>query len=246
MKTPLFLFPGLACNERLYNAQKFGLDNILNVVVPDWIRPTGKDDVETFALRWAEHVWETYYSENVSEQNRLDPALGCYVGGHSFGGMVAPIVGNYLEQKGIPIHGCFRFASATVVDEIPTKWRIIGRLLNIFPDGSWLTIKTFCYLRLNFTSKKNRSIAKDELYQQIVETPVRRSFHIVRMLYSWKTRETRTYDFPILYIRGAQDTVIPPSPTTKAIVLPHAGHGMMMTQSAKVNDLIRKFVYANT
>lgn len=246
MKTPLLLFPGLACNERLYTAQKYGLDNILNVIVPDWIRPTGKDEVESFALRWAEAVWNTYYSENASEENRLDPALGCYVGGHSFGGMVAPIVGNYLQQKGIQIHGCFRFATATVVDEIPTKWRIIGRLLNIFPDGSWLTIKTFCYLRLNFSSKKNRSQLKDELYQQIVESPVRRSFHVVRMIYSWKNHEQKTYDFPILYIRGAQDTVIPPNPKLNAIVLPHAGHGMMMTQSAKVNDLIRKFVCANT
>ncbi|MDO4629347.1 MAG: alpha/beta hydrolase [Planctomycetia bacterium] len=248
MKTPLFLFPGLACNERLFTTQKFGLDNMLNVIVPAWIRPTSRDQIDTFALRWAEYLWETYYSENALPENRLDASLGCYVGGHCFGGMVAPFVGEYLDKKGVRVHGCFRFASADSRSDIPSKWRILGRMLNFFPDGAWLTIKAFCYFRLNYTGKIPTSQAKTELYQQVVESPVRRGFHVVRMLYSWNGEMKRSYNFPLLCIRGAKDTVIPPNPYAQGdiIVLPHAGHGMMVTQGAKLNDLIRNFVVANT
>lgn len=246
MKKPFFLFPGLACNERLFAAQKYGLNNILKVIIPEWIRPTGKDQLETFALRWAADVWETYYSENALPENRLNPADGCYVGGHSFGGMVAPIAGEFFEKKGIPVYGCFRFASASTPEEIPEKWLILGRMLNVFPDGAWLTIKTFCYLKLIFPLQKLTPL-KEELYLQIVESPVRRSFHIVRMLYSWKGMEEKKYDFPVICIRGTNDSVLPSRNVSKdVILLPHAGHGMMMTQGAKLNDLIRNFIFANS
>ncbi len=242
MKTPLFLFPGLACNERLFATQRDGLNNILNVIIPEWVRPTSKDQVESFALRWAESVWETYYSENARSENRQDPTLGCYVGGHSFGGICAPIVGEFLEKKGVKVHACFRFASADKPEDISWKWLILGRLLNIFPDGAWLTIKMFCFLRLRFTPENAISDAKKEMYRQIVETPVRRSFHVVRMMYSWKRNKERTFQFPMLCIRGKNDSVMPPKKRESEVILPHAGHGVCLTQGAKLNDFIRKFV----
>ncbi|MBE6424904.1 MAG: alpha/beta hydrolase [Planctomycetaceae bacterium] len=242
MKTPLFLFPGLACNERLFATQRDGLNNILNVIIPEWVRPTSKDQVESFALRWAEYVWETYYSENALPANRQDPALGCYVGGHSFGGMCAPIVGEFLEKKGVKVHACFRFACADKPNDISWKWMFLGRALNIFPDGTWLTIKTFCRLRLFFTPKYTMSDAKREMYLQIIETPVRRSFHIVRMLYSWKRSKEHKFQFPTFCIRGKKDSVVPPQKRESEVILPHAGHGMCLTQGAKLNDFIRNFV----
>lgn len=247
MKTPLFLFPGLACNENLYTAQKYGLENIVNVIVPPWIRPTSKDQLHSFALRWAEFVWETYYSEKALPENRQNPALGCYIGGHSFGGALAPIIGEFLESKGIKIHGCFQMASPSKAQDIPSKWRWLGRFLNIFPDGTWLLIKTFCYLRIRFSSRQRFSHEKEVFYRQVVASPARRSFHVVRMIYSWKEeKQEHKYNFPMLRVRGGNDSLCPPSKNYEAVILPHSGHGMMLTQSAKLNDLIRNFIFSNT
>lgn len=245
MKPPFFLFPGLSCNERLFETQKFGLDNRLDVIIPDWIRPTGSDGIETFSLRWAEFIWENYYSESARPENRLDPALGCWVGGHSFGGIVAFFVGKYLEEKGVKVHTCFRFASPDEPTNISAKWLYLGRFMNLFPDGAWLTIKSFCFLWLCLFSGRDLLRAREKMYRQVVESPVRRNFHLVRMLYSWRDQIDWRADFQVIVVRGTEDSVIPFDKSllnTNVVVLPHAGHGMMVTHGGKINDLIRKFI----
>jgi len=242
-KRPLFLFPGLACNERLYETQRFGLANDLNVIVPEWIQPHGYDQLDSFALRWAEAVWETYYSPNAKPENRQDPTIGCCVGGHSFGSAIAPFVGTFLQERGVKVHCCFRFSTIDVAKDIPSRWIYLMRFMNIFPDGAWFTIKTYCRIRLKFLNDANSSAAQKTVYLQVVESPVRRSFHVVRMLYSWKGNANRKWDFPIYKIHGGKDSVVPVRPEYNYdVILPRAGHGMMLTQGAKLNDLIREYV----
>ena len=247
MKRPFFLFPGLSCNERLFEAQKFGLDNLVTVIVPRWIRPTNQDQIDSFSLRWAQHVWEEYYSENVLPEKRLDPSLGCYVGGHCFGGIVALIVGQYLEEKGVKVHRCFRFTSADHRQDFSNKWLFLGRVMNILPDGAWLAVNIFCSFSLYFfaSARYDQVHAREKMYRQVIESPARRNFHVVRMIYSWKKKLNTVCNFPIIMVRGTKDSVIPFNKlkvNSNFIVLPHAGHGMMVTHSAKVNDLIRKFI----
>ncbi len=245
MKPPFFLFPGLSCNERLFETQKFGLDNLVEVIIPEWIPPTASDQIDTFSLRWAEFIWEKYYSENARSENRLDPSLGCWVGGHSFGGIAALIVGKYLEEKGVKVHACFRFASPDQRTDIAVKWLYLGRFMNLFPDGAWLTIKAFCFSWLWLFSGQDYVRAREKMYRQVIESPMRRNFHVVRMMYSWRKKIEVSCNFKVVIIRGTEDSVIPfnkSSLNSNVIVLPHAGHGMMVTHGGKINDLIRKFV----
>ncbi|MDO4570767.1 MAG: alpha/beta hydrolase [Planctomycetia bacterium] len=235
MKIPLILFPGLACTQRLFAPQKEGLDDIANVIVPDWVEPSRADSLQMFASRWGAAVWERYFASGL-----LSADDGCFVGGLSFGGMVSPLVGKLLHDKGVHVHGAIRLATFRCGDEIPERFRWIWSSLNLFPGGGWYVSKIYCALVLRSLGGR-LSFARREVYQQVLESPARRSIEVVRMLAQWRGAEP-IFDFPILQIHGARDMLLPIRYTSPQITIPRAGHCLTLTQPSEVNEAIREFL----
>lgn len=231
MKTPFFLFPGLACTERLFALQKNAWCDWVEVIVPPWIEPRTEETLDGFARRWAEAVWEVYFA---SGQYPLKG--GCYVGGLSFGGMVAPIVGEFLADRGVKVKYAFRISTVRCGDEIPPRHRILWRLLNRFPGGGWYSAKMFCWLMLRLGGRR-LSFARREVYQQVLETPVSRCRQVVRMLATWRS-PLREYPFLFFQIHGEKDSLLPLKYTFPDVVLKRAGHCLTLTRDKEVNQLI--------
>ena len=238
MKTPLFLFPGLACTERLFFPQRDGLADILEIIVPEWIEPEPREPLDEFALRWAQSVWEKYFAENPEFARD-----GCFVGGLSFGGMVSPTIGRFLSEKGVRVLGCLRLATFRCGDEIPERFRLIWHAMNFLPNGGWFSVKIFCRLAMILFGKV-MSRARFETYQQVLDSPARRCIRVVRMLYTWRGAE-KPADFPILQIHGTRDRLLPIRFTHPDIRIPNANHCLTLTHPELVNEKIREFYTAS-
>ena len=234
-KLPLFLFPGLSCTDRLFAMQKEGLSDLMDVIVPDWLKPHSYHTLISYAKEWGEKIWKDYFAPEAPEENRYEVTRGCYLGGMSFGGMIAPIIGEVLESKGVKIRTCFCISTVRYGDQFPRRLRY-WRLLNISPDGCWLTIGAFCRMLIAFSGKR-MSWARHEVYQQVIDTPPRRNFHVIRMFCSWHGPQ-HEYDFPIMQIHGGRDSVLPVECTNPDEVITKGGHCLPLTSGKRLNDLI--------
>ncbi|MDO4575108.1 MAG: hypothetical protein Q4D98_07830 [Planctomycetia bacterium] len=233
MNVPFFLFPGLACNARLFSFQKQGLAPLCDVIVPEWLEPNGRETLPEFAMRWEESVWQTYF-----ENGPYALENGCFIGGLSFGGMVAPIVGERLHTRGVPIHQCFRISTVRCGDETPNHLRWLWRSLNLLPGGGWNMAKLVAWFFLHY-SGKNASFARREVHRQVLESPVLRCKNVLRMLCAWHA-PLREYPFPIFQIHGRDDSLLPLRYTHPDVVFDHAGHCLTLTRSEKLNDTLRR------
>ena len=79
--------------------------------------------------------------------------------------------------------------------------------------------------------------ARREVYQQVIDTPCRRGFHVVRMIYTWRG-SAQEYAFPILHIHGGKDSLLPMKYTKPDVVIPKGGHCLPLTFGRRLNEII--------
>ncbi|MEZ6192433.1 MAG: alpha/beta hydrolase [Phycisphaerales bacterium] len=112
----IVLFPGLGADPRMFDRQKrrFGDD----LQCPAWLQPEAGESFEAYARRWAEE---------------LKPEPGddrpLFLGGVSFGGMVALRIAEFLKPKAVILIGSCRSRQAR-----PPRWRVARRIGNMIPD----------------------------------------------------------------------------------------------------------------
>ena len=237
---PFFLFPGLACTERLFEPQKEGLAPVCRVCVPAWTEPSAGEPLRDFARRWGEAVWRAYYSPEVPESERLDPAAGCFVGGLSFGGMCAPFAGEVLEEHGVRVFACFGLATIQDGTQIPRSSRFLWRTVNFRPCGGWGLLKVLCGASLKCFSRRF-SMPRRETYLQLLESPCRRSHRVLRMIVGWRDGRAE-YSFPRIHIHGQRDMLLPLRKLERESVsrILDAGHLLTLTRPAEVNDFLKE------
>ena len=95
---PLILLPGMAADGRLFRHQRAALPCIRT---PDWIEPRDCEPLADYAQRFAQAI---------------TPGGRCFVGGASFGGIVALEMAAHLQAE-----ACFLVASVRSDRELP--WR---------------------------------------------------------------------------------------------------------------------------
>ncbi|MFN7886591.1 MAG: alpha/beta fold hydrolase [Phycisphaerae bacterium] len=88
MKRPLYMYPGLAADARLFLPQQAKLPAL---VTPAWLAPEKRETLEAYARRMAEALMQ---------QRAREGATGAYcIGGFSFGGQVALEMVQHLMPK---------------------------------------------------------------------------------------------------------------------------------------------------
>ena len=97
---PIILLPGMAADDRLFRLQR---DALAGLTIPAWIEPCGREPLIAYAGRLA--TW-------------IDPGGPCFVGGASFGGMVALEMAVHLRAE-----ACFLIASIRSGRELPWQLR---------------------------------------------------------------------------------------------------------------------------
>ena len=238
MQIPFFLFPGLACTQRLFSPQREGLSDICRVIVPDWVEPLPKEDLRTFARRWGESVFVKYFSQNDNHPKAFNPSDGCFVGGLSFGGMCAPYIGEFLEEHGIKVLACFNLATIQGGSQIPTISRLLWQSINMLPFGGWKFLQLLCFVSLKLRGK-HYSMPRRETYLQLLESPARRCHRVLQMISHWRDIP-QNYTFPQIHIHGKHDVLLPLSKLDQTdIFILNAGHLLTLTHIDEVNDILR-------
>src|SRR6476619_5718672 len=78
---PLILLPGMAADGRLFRHQRTALPCLRT---PDWIAPLDREPLAEYAQRFAQAI---------------NPGRRCFVGGASFGGLVALEMAAHLQAE---------------------------------------------------------------------------------------------------------------------------------------------------
>lgn len=130
--TPLILLPGLGADARMFSALHSGLPQL---VTPPWIEPLRRETVAGYARRFAAVI---------------DPGRPCFIGGTSFGGVVAQEVAAVLPH----VRACFVIGSTRSDKSKPWRIRILRPVtpfIGVLPWmspllvrllGSWLRLPT--------------------------------------------------------------------------------------------------------
>jgi pimeloyl-ACP methyl ester carboxylesterase len=207
----LILLPGLGADARMYAAQR---ERFPQLEIPDWLPPRPNETLVSYAGRFAESL---AFTEN------------CFIGGSSFGGMVAAEMANVVRPRKVLLIG-----SALSFVEIRPFMRAVSRL------ARWLPPRAF---RLGaspsrFTSRQF-GLATAEHHQLFGAMTAAASPEFIRWgsmaLAGWPGRPA---DESIARLHGARDRMIPPRKDGSQTLIAEAGHTPTLTHPNDVNDWI--------
>jgi pimeloyl-ACP methyl ester carboxylesterase len=209
-RSPIILLPGMAADGRLFRLQRAALPD---VTTPDWIEPHDREPLTAYAERFA---------------RRIDPGGPCFVGGASFGGIVAVEMAAHLRTE-----ACFLIASVRSAGELPWRYRVLQPVARLGPQHlGWVA---------------------DSVARWLAPVLPRRTTETLRRLSgpqsaflrwaSWAALRWRPSPgarrVPIYQIHGAADRTLPIRCTRPDVVVPGAGHLLPLTHADAVNNFIR-------
>lgn len=213
---PLILLPGLGTDARLYALQKTAFPQL---IVPEWIPPKWNESLPRYAERMA------------AEVNSCGP---CYIGGTSFGGMVA------LEMtRHIPARACFLMSTIHSARELPLWMRVMGPTAWLLPPFTDRVLSLTGSLILNTVGRWLPPSAKtvcthlSKTRSQILPWACR---NVVR----WKPDQE--WPCPIFHLHGDRDVILPHRGTTPTQLVPKAGHLLPLTHPFVVNEFLRRSI----
>ena len=218
----LILLPGLGADRKVFQPQ-LDSDELaeFDLIVPDWIPAEKGEGLESYARRLA---------EGVTVESRP-----CYVAGLSFGGMLAPYVGEAVGAV-----GCFLIATIRCGDELPWYYRMLRPLPSILPSAVWEIPKAAARAHRALLGRRF-SENRLSIYEQLFRCPSARLHEFARMCANWRG-PSRDFDFPVFHIHGTNDRVLPLRFTEADELLLGAGHCLTLTRPDDVNAFLLRSI----
>ncbi len=216
---PLILLPGMGADRRLFREQIAALENL---VIPDWLDPQAGDTLVSYAQRMAEAV---------------DPGGPCFVGGASFGGMVALEMTRHLKAK-----ACFLIGSIRSPRELPRRIRMLRPLARIIPSWSLGILGGPARVMLAAAGSRMPPVARSVL-RQFVDADRRFMRWASLAILRWEP-SPESIPSPVLQIHGDQDHILPHRLTRPDRLVSGAGHVLSMTFPDEVNAFLRSHMDA--
>jgi pimeloyl-ACP methyl ester carboxylesterase len=212
-RLPLILLPGMGADRRMFREQIAALENL---VIPDWINPEAGQTLASYARRMAETV---------------DPGGPCFVGGASFGGMVALEMTPHLDAR-----ACFLIGSIRSPRELPRRIRMLRPLATIAPR--W----TFRILR----GPARAMLAAGPLIRPVARSALQQFVDVDKYFMCWASLAILRWEpssepipAPVLQIHGDRDRILPHRLTRPDRLVSGAGHLLTMTFPQEVNEFLR-------
>ncbi len=212
---PLILLPGMGGDARMFRPQ---LAALANATVPAWIEPQRGEGLAAYAARMARAV---------------DPGGACFVGGSSFGGMVAVEMVRHLAAA----RACFLIGSIRSPREFPLRIRFLrpwlGRVAGRVPD-----LAPACAKALRLILPPRLATATRSMLEQLADTD--------RPFFRWAAMAALRWEpspeplaVPIAHIHGDRDRILPHRLTRPDVLVRGAGHLLSMTHAEEVNEFLR-------
>jgi pimeloyl-ACP methyl ester carboxylesterase len=209
--TPLILLSGMAADERLFEPQRRAFPGLR---VPAWIDPLHGESLRAYALRLA---------------RRVDPGGPCFVGGASFGGMVALEMAAHLQAE-----ACFLIGSVRSADELPWWWRAFQPLAILGPAtlgaaAGFVAVASAPSLPRGAPGRLRRFSRPEAAFVRWA------SGAALRWRPSPAARRVRAFQ-----IHGDADATLPVRYTRPDVVVPGGGHLLPLTHAAAVNEFLHQ------
>jgi pimeloyl-ACP methyl ester carboxylesterase len=216
MKPRIIFFPGLGADARLLDAQR-----AINaeIEVPAWIEPLPRESLAEYSRRLAATI---------------DTSTPFYVGGISFGGMIAQEVARHTSPQGLILISTCR------------RGRDLRRLRHAMLLPAYVTppvivsmskwTMTFMRHAFGVVTAEQARLMNDMLYA----TGSSFVLWCLRAIHSWQGADG--LHMPILQIHGRKDRIIPLRGVKPDHVIDGAGHIVNMTHPEEVNQVISRWI----
>ena len=208
----LILFPGLGLDQRLFDNQR---SLPARLEFPRLPTPAREESVQTYSARVA---------------CTLDPTPPLYLGGVSFGAMIALEMAQQLNAAGVFfISGCTRPGEINPIIRIGA-FLATGLPRWLFPTAG-LVAPAFLRLLGKFDRQERAHMAN--VFRAA-------SFELARWgareIMRWRAPETPPC--PVHWIHGGADHIVPPRRVNPDVLVPGAGHFLNVTHPVQVNEFI--------
>jgi pimeloyl-ACP methyl ester carboxylesterase len=208
----IVLLSGLGADGRLFREQKARFPGLTAV---SWIEPRGSESLADYAARLASDVSGLHAS---------------YVGGASFGGMVALEVARILRPRGVFLLGSCRSARS-----IRGVFRFGSRIASNLPESLLRRGDLFATPVGSVMGSRSHEIANllADMYRSVSPRLIRWGAGAIR---NWPGVENP--GVPVHHIHGESDRVIPLRGVRPDRVVPGAGHLLTLTHPEAVNAFL--------
>lgn len=206
---PLIMLPGMGADARMFLAQQMAFPQLQ---VATWVTPEPRESLAHYAGRMVE---------------QLSPGPECFLGGASFGGVVALEMACLIHPR-----ACILIGSMRDADGLPTYFRrlkCMSGLIRCAPAVAQLGLWTVG----SVLGAVNRGVLR-----QLSEADGRFLSWAIRALLDWNP-SPGTLHLTIAQIHGGRDRLLPLRLTHPDQELPGAGHLLSITHAKDVNDFIR-------
>jgi alpha-beta hydrolase superfamily lysophospholipase len=250
---PIFLFPGLAADKRLFAPL---LPHVPTIRTPGWLAPQRKEPLERYAVRMAQVVrkdLDRLDAEHAkAPRTRLRPSERYFLGGFSFGGQVA------LEM----VHALFpKPAGLLLICGVRGRHQLLPafhrqqRLGAIIPG--FLQRPLFGPYARHFAKQEKLDAPATDLLVSMAKandpdflkwsawacshwqgTPR----GIIASTHTLQPARDETYDIPIHHLHGEHDSIIPDVRHEATTTLAGARHLITLTHATRVSDWMRDIV----
>jgi pimeloyl-ACP methyl ester carboxylesterase len=201
-------------DARMFQPQ---LATLAGAKVPAWIEPQPHESLPSFAARMAEAV---------------NPGGPCFVGGSSFGGMVAVEMARHLQAR-----ACFLIGSVRTPAELPPRTHAF-RWLGRWTGAHGLELVPSATAAIDGLVGRWLSPATRSLFRQLADTD-RRFFRWAALaVLQWKP-SAGPLAVPVLQIHGDRDHMLPHQFTRPDVLVHGAGHLLSMSHGEEVNQFLR-------
>jgi pimeloyl-ACP methyl ester carboxylesterase len=206
------MLPGLGADARLFEPQRAILPRL---EVPAWLPHADNDTLADYARRMAATV---------------DPTEPFYLGGVSFGGMVAQEMARYLRPRAILL-----IASCRRGEQIAQHLKYFVKFADLFPER---VFDAGLGLSQVFASKFGALLPEQEtlLGEMFAGTTARFVRWGIAAITAWPGAGPLAA--PVFHIHGSADEWIPLQSVEPDQVIPGGGHLINLTHAAEVNAFL--------
>ncbi len=215
-KRKIYCIPGFGADDKIFN--NLSIDHA-ELIFINWLKPSPKEPYKDYVLRMA---------EKIQEDNPI-------IIGVSFGGMVA------LEIARIrPVKQVVLVSSIKNTDELPRKWKLIGRLrLNhIFPIKRIQSNERFFAMankRLGAFTSEEQDFANN--YRRIIDKDY--MIWALNQILNWRNTAVPAN---VVHIHGDADLIFPIKPLKPTHVIKSGTHMMIVNRAAEISAIINEIL----
>lgn len=210
-RPPLILFSGLGADSSIFLSQSFEFPQLR---VPRWIPPREDELLPN-------------YCERLAKEIAIDGP--CWIGGASFGGIVALEMARLLKPQGVILIGSVRNPS-----ELPWKVKGFRWAQFLIP---WIPVKLLQTIAGKMFVAKRSTTPQTSLMMQFANSNPEVLKWSLRQLLRWNTAPA--VECPVFRIHGTRDWMIPLGKTRADQVVVGGGHVLSLTHPRQVNAFLR-------